>query len=122
MNLSILRETSLPDLLFRESIFLKSCSEGIFAAAGVELLKQRAAGQRGASDGMVEGLGLGLGRWGGSQSCLRLSGRGGAAEQLSFLGDGLSQVTDGFADVGRVVVGFVGVLRAAMARQSEYQA
>ena len=66
----------------------------------------------GAGDGMAEGLGLGLCRGRGDEGGLGFGGRGGVGEEVDFLRDGAAEVGDGLADVGWVVVGFVGVLRA----------
>lgn len=70
------------------------------------------AGEGGARDGVVEGLGLGFGGGGRGEGGLHVGGGGGGGEEVDFLGDGAAEVVEGFADVGRVVVGFVGVLGA----------
>lgn len=61
---------------------------------------------------MVEGLGLGFGGGGRGEGGLHVGGGGGGGEEVNFLGDGAAEVVEGFSDVGRVVVGFVGVLGA----------
>lgn len=63
---------------------------------------------------MAEGLGLGLGCGGSSQSRLCFGGGAGLREELDFFVDGAAEVVEGLADVGWVVVGFVGVLGAAL--------
>lgn len=68
---------------------------------------------------MAERLGLGLRGGGSSEGCLGLSGRRGAGEQVDLLRDGAAQVVEGLADVGWVVVGFVGVLRARQSDQAQ---
>jgi len=67
---------------------------------------------RGARDGMAEGLGLRLRGWRCGERGLSLGGGGGGGEKLDFLGDGAAQVVEGLAEVGWVVVGFVGILRS----------
>lgn len=62
---------------------------------------------------MAEGLGLGFGGGGRGQGGLGFRGGGGRGEELDFLADGVAQVVEGLTDVGGVVVGLVGVLRAA---------
>lgn len=61
---------------------------------------------------MVEGLGLGLVDGGSGQGGLGLGGRSSLRQKLDLLTDGAAEVIERFADVGRVIVGFVGVLRA----------
>lgn len=75
--------------------------------------------ESGAGNGMAEGLRLGLRRGGSSEGRLGLGGRRGAGEQVDLLRDGAAQVVEGFADVGWVVVGFVGVLRARQSDQAQ---
>ena len=60
---------------------------------------------------MAEGLGLGLraGRCG--KRCLGLCGGCGARQEVDLLGDGAAEIVERLAEVRRVVVGFVGVLR-----------
>lgn len=61
---------------------------------------------------MAESLRLGFGRGGRGQGGLGLCGGGRVGEELDLLTDRAAQVVEGLADVGRVVVGFVGILRA----------
>ena len=61
---------------------------------------------------MVEGLGLGLCGWRGSQSSLGLRGGGGLGKELDLFLDGTTKVVEGLADVGRIVISFIGVLGA----------
>lgn len=59
---------------------------------------------------MVESLGLGLRGRRGGQSGLGLCGGGGLRKELDFFIDGATQVVERLADVGRIIVGFIGVL------------
>ena len=43
---------------------------------------------------------------------LDIGGRIGFAQQMHFFSDGTTEVVETFPNIGRVVVGFVGVLRA----------
>jgi hypothetical protein len=61
---------------------------------------------------MVEGLGLRLGGWGCSQGSLGLSGGAGLRQEADLLVDGATKIVEGLADVGRVIIGLVGVLGA----------
>lgn len=61
---------------------------------------------------MAERLGLGLCGGRGDKGSLGFGGRGGVGEEVDLLRDGAAKIGDGLADVGWVVVGFVGVLRA----------
>lgn len=65
---------------------------------------------------MRQGFWLRFGlRWGG-ESGLGFGGGGCAREQVDFFGDGTAEVVEGLADVGGVVIGFVGVLGAVVMR------
>lgn len=61
---------------------------------------------------MAERLGLRLRRGRCGEGSLGFGGRGGVGEEVDFLRYGAAEIGDGLADVGWVVVGFVGVLRA----------
>ena len=61
---------------------------------------------------MVEGLWLGFGGGRSGEGSLGFRGRCSAGEKVDFFADGAAEVVEGFTDVGRIVVGFVGVLRA----------
>lgn len=74
-------------------------------------------GESGAGNSVVERLGLRLRGGRGSQGCLDFGGVGGMREQLDLLTDGATQVVKGLADIGRVVVCFVGILGAASVNQ-----
>jgi len=78
----------------------------------VGLGEHLAAGEGGAGDGVGEGLGLGLRAGRGREGCLGFTGGGGVGEEVDFVGDGAAEVIEGLADIGGVVVGFVGVLRS----------
>lgn len=56
---------------------------------------------------MGEGLRLGLGARGSGESCLGFAGGFGVGKEIDFVGYSASEVVEGLADVGRVVVGFV---------------
>lgn len=72
-----------------------------------------AAGEGGASDGVGEGFGLGLRAGGSGEGRLGFGGGFGVGEEVDLVGYGASEVVEGLADVGGVVIGFVGVLRAS---------
>ena len=78
------------------------------------LVEKLARSQRGASDGMGECLGLGLGRWWGFECGLGFGWRASMRQKLDFVCYRAGKVREGFADVGRVVVGFVGVLGSVL--------
>jgi len=113
LNALVLVQASLANLLFGDSILLQSLGERVVGTgtANVALVQQLAASQGSASDSMVEGLGLRLCLRGSGKGSLSFGGRGGARQKLDLLGDVLGQVGERLADVGRVVVCFVGVLR-----------
>ena len=75
--------------------------------------EQLTASEGGASDSMREGLWLGLCAGGSGESCLGFAGRFGMREEADFIRDGASKVVEGLTDVGRVVIGFIRVLRAS---------
>lgn len=60
---------------------------------------------------MIEGLRLRFGRWGSSEGGLGFGRGGGMRKEIDFLADGTTKIVEGFANVGRVIIGFVGVLR-----------
>ena len=111
LDLSVLSKTGLADLLLSQSILLQSSGKRVLTLGA--LREGLRAGQGSAGNGVVEGFGLGLCRRRGSQSCLRLSGRASLRQKLDLLVDGAAEIIEGLADVGRVVVGLVGVLGAA---------
>jgi hypothetical protein len=61
---------------------------------------------------MAECLGLRLCGGRRNEGSLGFGGGGGVGEEVDLLGDGAAEVGDRLADVGWVVVGFVGILRA----------
>lgn len=67
---------------------------------------------------MVEGFGLRLGGGGCGQGSLGLSGGAGLRQKADLLVDGPTKVVEGLSDVGRVVIGLVGVLGAVVRRGS----
>lgn len=56
---------------------------------------------------MGKGLRLGFSAGGSGQSCLSFAWRFGMGKEIDFIGYGASEIVKGFADVGRVVIGFV---------------
>lgn len=61
---------------------------------------------------MVESLWLRFGGGWGGDGCLGFRWRCSVGEKVDFLANSASEIIEGFTDVGRIVVGFVGVLRA----------
>ena len=112
LDLGVLRETSLADALLRQGVLLEGRGQRVLAGAAVLLVQRLAARQAGAGEGVRKGLGLRLGRGRGRQRGLGLGGRGGGREEVDLLADGAAEVGEGLLDVGRVVVGLVGVLGA----------
>lgn len=113
LDLCVLRKTSLADLLGCDGVLLEGCGERVFARAGLLGCEHVRGVQGRAGDGMAECLGLGLcGGWR-DEGGLGFGGGCGVGEEVDLLGDSAAKVSDGLADVGWVVVGFVGVLRAA---------
>ena len=115
LDLRVLRQPRLAHLLRRQRVLLQRGRERVLlraAAAGVRRVQRLRARQRRPRQRVADRLGLRLGRWRRGQGRLRLGRRRGAREQLDLLRDGAPEVVEGFADVGRVVVGFVRVLRA----------
>lgn len=60
---------------------------------------------------MAECLWLWLGGWWGCKGRLGFGGRCSIGEEVDLFGDGTTEIIERFADVGRVVVSFTGVLR-----------
>ena len=56
---------------------------------------------------MGEGFRLGLRAGRSGEGCLGFTGGFGMGKEADLFGDGASEVVEGLADVGRVVVGFV---------------
>lgn len=108
----VLREPRLADLLAGDGELFEGGRERVLGCARV-FARQRVRGVDGrAGDGVAEGLGLRLCGGGSGEGRLGFGRGGGGGEQLDFFADGAAQVVEGLADVGGVVVGFVGVLRA----------
>ena len=76
------------------------------------LIEELAAREGGARDGVVEGFGLRFCRGWGREGRLDVRGRRRVGQEVDLFGDGTAKVVEGFADVGRIVVGFVRVLGA----------
>ena len=108
----VLGQARLADLLLRDRVLLQARRQRVFRAGLFDAAERRRRRQRRARDGVVEGLGL----WfcGGWRSHGRCGFRGGgcAAEEADLFGDGAAKVIERLANVARVVVGFVRVLRA----------
>lgn len=100
-------KSGFADSLFCESVLLQSSGEGIFSCIRVGLGDELGAGKGGASDGMVEGLGLGFCGGGSREGGLGFGGGGGVREEVDFVANGAAEVVEGFADVWGIVVGFV---------------
>ena len=62
---------------------------------------------------MGKGFRLGLRAGGSGEGRLGFAGGFGVGKEVDLFGDGASEVVEGLPDVRRVVVGFVGVLRAS---------
>ena len=75
-------------------------------------MEQLAAGEGGAGKRVRERLRLRFRGGGSREGGLSFGGGGGVGEEVDLVGDGAGEVREGFADVGRVVIGFVGVLGA----------
>lgn len=71
------------------------------------------AGEGRTSDGVRESLRLRLGRGRSSDCGAGLSRGGCGGKKVDFVGNGTAKISEGFTDVGRVVVGFIGVLGAS---------
>ena len=117
LDAGILCQTRLAHFLLGQSVFLQCRSKRLFGRTrvrGVQGLRPR---ERGAGDGVVEGFGLRLcGGWGG-EGGLGFGRRRGVGEEGYFFRDGAAEVVEGLGDVGRVVVGFFGVLGTAKSRK-----
>ena len=61
---------------------------------------------------MWKGLGLRLRTGGRGERSLRFGRGGSMGEEIDFVGDSATKVVEGFANIRRVIVGFVGVLGA----------
>lgn len=119
LDLRILRQPRLADLLRCKGVLLQRGRQRVLAAARRRVLRQSLGpGQRGPGNSVTEGLGLRLcgGRRG--QGRLGICGGRRLREKLDFLVDGAAHVVEGLADVGRVVVGLIGVLGADSHQQA----
>ena len=112
----VLPEPRLAHLLLRDGVLLQRRRQRLlgagllgFLADGLEGLR---AGERGARHGVVERLGLRLSRGRGRHGGGGLAGAAGGGEERHLLGDRAAEVIEGLAQVGRVVVRLVRVLRA----------
>jgi hypothetical protein len=118
LDLGVLCKARLADLLAGNGVLLEGGGERVFAGAGL-LRREHVRGvEGGAGHGMAERLGLGLCGRRRNEGGLGLGGGGCVGEEVDLLRDGAAEVGDALADVGWVVVGFVGVLRAGGARVS----
>jgi len=75
-----------------------------------------------AGNGVTESLWLRRGLRRRGEGGLGVRGAVRSAEELDFLADGARQVDEGLADIGRVVVCFVGVLRGRAQELGVYRA
>jgi len=78
------------------------------------LLEQLAAGQTGASNGMVEGLWLWFSRWRSSKGSLSFSRRGCSRQEVDLFTNGAAEVAEAFLEVRGIIIGFVGILGAVI--------
>jgi hypothetical protein len=113
LDLGVLCQARLADLLAGNGVLLERGGERVFAGACLLRGEHLRGVEGGAGHGMAERLGLGLCGGRRDEGSLGFGGRGGVGEEVDLLRDGAAEVGDGLADVGWVVVGFVGVLRAA---------
>lgn len=111
LDLGVLGQAGLADLLAGDGVLLEARGKRVLARARLLRGEHVRGIERGARNGVAERLGLRLGRGRRRQSLLGFGGRGGARQQRDLLRDGAAQVVERLADVGRVVVGLVGVLR-----------
>jgi len=91
-------------LFRRKGVFLQSGREGLGGVEGV------GGGQGSATESMGEGLGGGFLGGRGREGVLGFRGGGCGGEEGDFVGDGVGEVEEGFAEVRGVVVSFVRVL------------
>ena len=96
--------------------FAPGFRERILARAGVLLVQKLRAGQARARQGVVKRLGLRLSGWGRDQGSLGFGGGSGAGEKVHLLANGAAEILEGLLDIGRIVVGLVGVLRAIQSK------
>lgn len=119
LDLGILCQPSLSDLFAGNGKLLERSGERVLASTGVLSLQSVRAVHCGAGNSVAEGLGLRLCGRGCGKSSLCFGGGGCGGEELDLLADGAAKVVEGLADVGRVVVSFVRVLRTVKAGLSE---
>lgn len=112
LNLVVLSQASLAHALLSQGVLLKRRGQGVLAGICVCLVQRLAAGQRCASNGVREGLGLRLRARGRREGGLGLGRAGGRREERHLLADGAAEVRERLLDVGRVVVGLSGILVA----------
>ena len=76
----------------------------------MSLVEELTACEGGARDGVVEGFWLRFCRGWGREGGLDVRGGRGVGEKVDLFGNGAAKVVERFANVGRVIVGFVRVL------------
>ena len=76
------------------------------------LIKENGAREGSAGDGVVEGFGLGLCGWWSDEGVWNFIGMANVREDMNFVCYSAAKVVEGFTDVRRIVVSFVGVLGA----------
>jgi hypothetical protein len=119
LDLGVLRQSRLADLLAGDGVLLETSCQRILAGRGLLRGEHVRGVDGGAGNGMAERLGLRLRRGGSSEGGLGFGGGGGRREKVDLLRNGAAEIVEGLADVGWIVVGFVGVLRT---RRSDWGA
>lgn len=113
LDLGVLGDAGLSNTLHGEGVLLEGSGQRVLASTSVILVQGLATSQTGASNGMAEGLGLGLGGRRSDKSGLSLGGGGGGGKERNLFANGASEVLESLLDIGRVVVSLVGILGAA---------
>lgn len=77
LDLGVLGDAGFSNTLHGEGVLLEGSGQRVLTSTSVVLVQGLATSQTGASNGMAEGLGLGLGGRRSDKSCLSLGGGGG---------------------------------------------
>ena len=112
LDLGILGKASFTNTLLDQSVLLEGSRQGVLASTGMLLMQRLAASQARAGDSMGKSLGLRLRGRGRSESSLGFGGGGGSRKEVDLLTNGTTKIGERLLDVGRIVVGLVGVLGA----------